>query len=134
MTWKVALMRDRLSIVVLLNERNIPYWFYSGLDNLVKSRNADLHILISASPEVKVQISKRKMAGRIPLRLIEMSDSLIFRTKNNYNIQRDISRLENIAGIYDNVHMSDNADLALQRLEERLLKIGPDVIVKFGKT
>ena len=132
MTWTVALMHDKLSIVVLLNDRNIPYWFYSGLDNLVKSHNADLHILISAPPEVKAQVSKQRMAGRTPLRLIEKLDSLIFRTKNNYNIRKDVSELVNIAGIYDNEIRTGDSELTLQRLEERLLKIGPDIIFKFG--
>ena len=125
--------KGRLSIAILINERKIPAWIYSSIERLVQSGNADVTLLVRQEPAEPSNTIKESGAALMFLKLIEKLDYLIFRSRQNYNRQKDIDELQNltaISGFTDSFSKDDPVD---QSFEESLLKAGSDVIVCFGR-
>ncbi|MBP7507725.1 MAG: hypothetical protein KA807_07890 [Prolixibacteraceae bacterium] len=125
-------MQDKLSVIILLNERKIPFWIYSSIDNLINSSNAYVALIVSRKPLGTFAPGRQRGIGIFILKLIEKIDYLIFRKRNNYNLLKNISDLKGLTGIFNLISDTSDANTVQNRLNNIFLEIQPDLIIKFG--
>ena len=127
-------MEDKIAVGILINGEFVPNWIYTSVDNLVRAGRAEVTLIINKLNAASPSSGKRKKLpwGLLPVKLLEWIDFLIFRIKNNYNLNRKITGIENIDVIYDPAHTL-NAEINTNVwLNDTLRTLNPDVIVKFG--
>jgi len=125
-------MQDKLSVIILLNERKIPFWIYSSIDNLINSSNAYVALIVSRKPLGTFAPGRQRGIGIFILKLIEKIDYLIFRKRKNYNLLKNISDLKGLTGIFNLISDTSDANTVQNRLNNIFLEIQPDLIIKFG--
>ena len=123
---------DKLSVVVLLNERRIPLWIFSSIERLVNSSHADVTLVVSKKPSEPSLIRKPKGTGMFLLKLVEKIDYLIFKRRDNYNLLKNIAELQTLSNILELNTVSDSLSKIQNQLKQVFLEIQPDLAVTFG--
>jgi len=125
-------MKDKINVAILLNDRKIPFWIYTSIAKLVNSSVADITLVISRKPSETFASGNQKGFGPVLLKLIEKIDYLIFKTEYNYDFLKNVSGLKGKIDIYDLNYVPFDANIVQHRLNQTILEIKPDLIVKFG--
>jgi hypothetical protein len=123
---------NKLSVVILLNERKIPLWIFSSIERLLNSSHADVTLVVSKEPSEPSLIRKPAGAGMFLLKLVEKIDYLIFKRRDNYNLLKDIAELQTLGNFLELNTVSDFPNKIQNQLKQVFLEIQPDLAVTFG--
>jgi len=126
-------MIKKIPVCILLNDRIIPLWIFTGISDMVASEGADITLIIDKMPVSRQHRSMSCLPGILMLRLIDKIDWLIFRSSKNYNSKRDVSQLHGLTGVVEAVTSHETGDEYKDRLTTLLETLKPDVIIKFGE-
>ena len=126
-------MRDIISVGILVNDIKIPQWVFCSLENLVRSGDARVTVLVVGTPKPANDRGKRHLISRLILKLVEKIDYLIFNRRHNYNRKRDFTEIEGISGVVDLRQKVNGEGAGNTSLADALTDLKPDVIVKFGE-
>jgi hypothetical protein len=112
-------MKEKLKIGVLLNSHLVPSWEYRVLKVLSDSDYAEIALVIYCDEFEVVEKNEKKPAHQL-LRLLERTDRIIFSSKTNFDLKKDIAGLlNNVASITD-------------RQVDKLADFNLDLILTFG--
>jgi len=126
-------MKEKISVGILLNDVRVRQWIFCSIDNLVRSDNTEVTLLISNPPASGAARGKQHLLSMFIIRLFEFIDYLIFYRRHNYNRKRDITEINGLNDIVDLRQSVMTTDSENDDFVQVVARMQPDVIVKFGE-
>jgi hypothetical protein len=126
-------MKERLNVVVLINDFVVPKWIFQSVENLVGSGHARVSLVVSRTPAPSVIRRKRNGGAVFLIRVFEAIDRLVFRPRDYSHRKCDLSVISGRASIIDLNARGGVSNGTENDKKEVISGLNPDVIIMFGK-
>jgi hypothetical protein len=125
-------MKERLSVVILINDFIVPKWILKSIENLVGSRHARVSAVISKPPALSGIRRKRNAGATFLIRLFKTIDRLFFRPPDYSHRKCDLSVIKEGARIIDLNDRGGVSNGTENEKKEVISGLDPDVVIMFG--